>query len=278
VHNLTNANGKLFFAASTDSNGAELWKSDGTTSGTQLIKDIYPGPRNSNPSELTNSNGTLFFSARDASSGYELWKSDGTPAGTAMLRDILPGSTGSLPHQMTQVRADGRVLFAASDGVSGMELWESNGTPQGTVRLQDLAPGYASANPAAFTLAGSTIFFAADSDSGRELWMLDQSALGTPIANSARIAVKVDTPYFGRLDAVDLDGRALTYTITDNGNQGVAAITNATSGTFTYTPNPGASGRDTFTFGVTNGQYESEIATVQVIIVTPRGYLPASYK
>src|SRR5262249_31643835 len=42
--NLTNVNGTLFFTAN-DSNGTELWKSDGTQAGTVLVKDIMAGSR-----------------------------------------------------------------------------------------------------------------------------------------------------------------------------------------------------------------------------------------
>src|SRR6266511_5322221 len=37
---LANVNGTLFFRANDGTNGYELWKSDGTTSGTALVKDI----------------------------------------------------------------------------------------------------------------------------------------------------------------------------------------------------------------------------------------------
>src|SRR3712207_8635962 len=47
-----------------------LFRSDGTTSGTVLVKDIYPGaaPNHSFPSELVNVNGTLYFRAQDGRS------------------------------------------------------------------------------------------------------------------------------------------------------------------------------------------------------------------
>ena len=83
---LTNVNGTLFFSA--DDGGStrrELWKSDGTTAGTVLVKDIWPGLGSSSPRELTNVNGTLFFSAREFSNNFELWKSDGTAAGTVLV-------------------------------------------------------------------------------------------------------------------------------------------------------------------------------------------------
>src|SRR5262249_5413244 len=49
------------FAANDGVHGRELWRTDGTEEGTVLVKDISPGPENSNPTSLTNVNGTLFF-------------------------------------------------------------------------------------------------------------------------------------------------------------------------------------------------------------------------
>ncbi|MCH8272832.1 MAG: T9SS type A sorting domain-containing protein [Candidatus Marinimicrobia bacterium] len=71
---LTNVNGTLFFRANDGTNGGELWKSDGTASGTVMVKDIIPGEGGSFPSDLTNVNGTLFFKANDGTNGEELWK------------------------------------------------------------------------------------------------------------------------------------------------------------------------------------------------------------
>ncbi len=71
-----------FFSAWERLHGKELWKSDGTSDGTQLIKDINPGSDNSDPYQFYNLNGTLFFSAEEPSAGRELWKSNGTESGT----------------------------------------------------------------------------------------------------------------------------------------------------------------------------------------------------
>ena len=88
-YNLTNVNNTLFFTAYDGANGQELWKSDGTETGTVLVKDIYTGEGNSSyPYNLTNVNGTLYFIANDGTNGYELWKSDGTEAGTVLVKDI----------------------------------------------------------------------------------------------------------------------------------------------------------------------------------------------
>ncbi len=37
----------LYFTGNNDSNGAELWKSDGSEAGTVLVKDIYTGIQSS---------------------------------------------------------------------------------------------------------------------------------------------------------------------------------------------------------------------------------------
>jgi ELWxxDGT repeat protein len=88
--------GVAFFVngSSVNGYGIELWKSDGTTAGTVLVKDINPGSSDSSPASLTNFNGTLYFRANDGVNGYELWKSDGTAAGTVLVKDINPGSSG----------------------------------------------------------------------------------------------------------------------------------------------------------------------------------------
>ena len=39
--------GSLFFTTDDGTSGVELWKSDGTASGTKLVKDIFPGPASS---------------------------------------------------------------------------------------------------------------------------------------------------------------------------------------------------------------------------------------
>ncbi|MCY7349968.1 MAG: hypothetical protein LH606_04790 [Cytophagaceae bacterium] len=89
---LTNVNGTLYFRADDATNGFELWKSDGITGGTVLVKDILTGSSGSDPRDLTNFNGTLYFTADDGIHGPELWKSDGTREGTILVKDINPGN------------------------------------------------------------------------------------------------------------------------------------------------------------------------------------------
>jgi ELWxxDGT repeat protein len=71
---MTNVSGMLYFRANNGATGTELWKSDGTSSGTVLVRDIRSGVNSSNPTSLTNVNGTLYFRANDGTTGNELWR------------------------------------------------------------------------------------------------------------------------------------------------------------------------------------------------------------
>ena len=79
---LTAVGNTLFFKATNGQNGFELWKSNGTSSGTVMVKDINSGSMgqaSSNPNYLTEMGNTLYFSAMDnTNNGHQLWKSDGT--------------------------------------------------------------------------------------------------------------------------------------------------------------------------------------------------------
>ena len=100
---LVEINGTVFFTANDGSLGTELWKSDGTSSGTVLVRDIWYGSSSSTTRYLTNVNGTLYFTSNDGSTGYELWKSDGTSSGTVRVLDIRSGTSGSSPFYLTNV-------------------------------------------------------------------------------------------------------------------------------------------------------------------------------
>jgi ELWxxDGT repeat protein len=65
--------GLAVFAGSDGVSGVELWFTDGTTSGTRMLQDVWPGPRGSDPAAFFVANGNLFFSANDGVHGREPW-------------------------------------------------------------------------------------------------------------------------------------------------------------------------------------------------------------
>ena len=174
-------NTAVYFAVSTSTgaNGTELWRSDGTTAGTSMLVDIYPGLNSSSPTWLTPSGQILFFSAINANNGKELWKTGGTAETTELIKDIAPGMNGSYPEFLVSDGAGG-IYFAANDGTSGTELWHSDGTAANTRMVIDIRPGSNSSYPENLTIAGTNLFFTADNGiHGRELWVTNGTAEGT---------------------------------------------------------------------------------------------------
>lgn len=180
---LTVVGSTVFFTAEDEDHGRELWKTNGSDSGTVLVKDIQDGDETyyeSNPSILTAAGSTLFFVANDGEHGRELWKSTGSEAGTTMVKDIRTDS-GYSSSQISSITPVGStVYFSAGDATNGEELWKSNGTSAGTTLVKDIRAGSESSSPRNLTAVGSAVFFAAeDAARGTELWRTDGSSAGT---------------------------------------------------------------------------------------------------
>jgi uncharacterized repeat protein (TIGR01451 family) len=213
-YNFTVVGNTLFFTASTEATGYELWKSDGTAAGTVLIKDIYSGIVSSYPSFLTDVNGTLFFIADNGTNGFELWKSDGTVAGTVMVKDILLGNVYHYPEYLTNV--NGTLFFTAYTEANGEELWKSDGTAAGTVIVKDIRPGAESyPSPSGLTNVNGTLFFTTDNGTnGDELWKSDGTAAGTVLVKDINPGSEGSYPYF----LTDVNGTL--FFVANNGTNG----------------------------------------------------------
>ena len=161
---LTSIDGTLFFSANDGTHGSELWKSDGTAAGTELVADIHLGRYASYPKSLTNVNGTLFFIANDGTHGRELWKSDGTATGTVLVADINPSSTyssSSGPSGLTNV--DGTLFFSANDGITRQRAVEERRHGRRNRHWSsDINPGSRIPPPSNLTNVNGTLFFTAN--------------------------------------------------------------------------------------------------------------------
>ena len=179
---------QTFFIASDYVHGYELWVTDGTESGTSLVKDIYPGLGDGcfnratitrKASKLQTLGKNVYFFATDGTHGFELWRSDGTEFGTVMVKDIMTGAASS-SVDLLLVRAGSYIYFAANDALHGTELWKTDGTDTGTVMLKDIYPGPQSGNPQYFFADSDIIYFAAnDKINGYGLWKSNGTEDGT---------------------------------------------------------------------------------------------------
>lgn len=222
---LTSFQGRSFFFADDGVAGTELWTSDGTNTGTTLVKDLAAGSASSFPSHLTKAlgklfffaNGTLctsdgttagtlplspglrvdedvgivefqgrvFFSANDATHGFELWESDGTTAGTRFFKEFEPGVGNGLVG--SPIVVNGKLLIPATSAATGSEWWVSDGSAASTTLLRDLHPGTGSGIVGRNTcVAGGKLYWCADDGGhGLELGCTDGTPAGTTLIDVA---------------------------------------------------------------------------------------------
>ena len=135
VFTVTASSARAFFFASDDEHGEELWATDGTASGTYLVKDIVPGEDSNSNYELVSVGERVFFGMSDFSIssqyssqfGNELWTSDGSEGGTYMVRNIAPDSQGSFPVGFHAI--GNRLLFVADAyNGRGQQLFITDGS------------------------------------------------------------------------------------------------------------------------------------------------------
>jgi ELWxxDGT repeat protein len=234
---------KLLFIGTTPEYGPELMVSDGTESGTKVLRDFEPGPddglfRLKDPVEL---NGQAYFLGNDT-----LWTTDGTPEGTQAVfakpeganydlvkydnRIVLEGDSKlwfmdgtedgtevlnllsdiGIYRPRNMIVYDGLLYFTATDdtqlksGTLGRELWKTDGTVEGTVLVKDIYSGSRNSNPEELTVINDKLYFSArDRHHARELWVTN----GKPERSA-----EVD---FENLEPIDFPGVELEVEFTE---------------------------------------------------------------
>ncbi len=179
VSELTDLGGTLLFAANDPTLGNELWSSDGSVAGTQILADLNPGSADSSPFGLGVAGTDLYFGARDPTLGAELWKTDGTVPGTVFVKDIHSGAADSDPTTIGALA--GKALLSANDGVFGVEPWSSDGTSAGTNLVLDINDATDPSSPDYLGSGANLLMFAASDSTptNRKLWVSDGSETGT---------------------------------------------------------------------------------------------------
>jgi VCBS repeat-containing protein len=85
-----------------------------------------------------------------------------------------------------------------------------------------------------------------------------------PVTTDQSLATNEDTALTGAVTATDVDGDTLTYSVVGGPTHG--DLTFNPDGSFTYTPAADFNGSDSFTFKASDGQADSNVATVGITI------------
>ena len=206
---LTPSGNSLYFLTSESNDSGipvELWKSDGTSSGTTVVTSIPNAYLNYGSSAPTDVNGKVYFAVENGSTDtadnqFQLWTSDGTASGTTEVTSLNGSMQGA-------VALGNKLVFTQFDSTgSGPSLWVSDGTAAGTVQLQDF-PSSGPFDPwnansiLSMTVAGNTLYFVAMSGTSLQLWETDGTVAGTVPVTTANagsgINNLVKTSWHGR--------------------------------------------------------------------------------
>lgn len=160
----------------------ELWKTNGSPAGTQLVLNLIKDRTHPDYSEygkgdknfgneyaaLVNFDGKLYVSGRD-NFGWGLWRTDGTPEGTEKLPDVLPNRSTVIMTQLTVYRHN---LFFFAATPNGMGLWKLGANQSIATLVQD---GLIA--PRSLTVVSGKLAFT--NNDAQELWRSDGSKAGT---------------------------------------------------------------------------------------------------
>ncbi|TRX76530.1 Ig-like domain-containing protein [Pseudomonas mangiferae] len=239
-----------------------------------------------------NADGTFTYTPASGYSGpdsfsYQVTDSDGGVATAVVTIDVgaanhAPVSTGPIATQSASDAgpftlnvagnfsdADGDPLTYSASGLpAGLSIDPATGLISGTLANNASTQGLNGSG------AYTVVVAASDGNGGRVelLFTLNVSNPAPTTANSS-FSTAEDTPYSGQLNASDVDGDALTFSVTQAPTHG-SLVLNA-DGSFTYTPTADYNGPDSFTYQVRDA--DGGLATAVVSLsVTPENDAPTA--
>ncbi|MCF8367719.1 MAG: T9SS type A sorting domain-containing protein [Bacteroidales bacterium] len=124
----------IYFEANDgDNSHILLYKSDGTSLGTSLVKSIDDS---GNLYHFTSTNDMIYFTLKKGTSLNQLWRSDGTSNGTILISENNDWSIRNI------IPVENDIIFLSKN-----EVWFSNGTEMGTQHIQTINGHFGSDDP-----------------------------------------------------------------------------------------------------------------------------------
>jgi ELWxxDGT repeat protein len=177
-------NGELFFAAYENvTTRMEIWKSDGTTSGTTLLKNIGGNNINGNPRDFLKWSNELLFHV-DQSNNSFIYRTDGSIPGTVSLQN------GLVYNYKMPIVFNNELYFQGSDQELN-KLSSINGTPTLVYDVGGATyPGRS--NPE--VIYANKLFFTAETYySEPQIWSTDGTSVGTTLVKTFGYAAATST-------------------------------------------------------------------------------------
>ena len=115
------------------SNYSELWRSDGTLSGTYKLANVMQ--TGSTPASVNYLDFLYFVATVGDTSAIGLWRTDGSVAGTVLVKQVSDQAYG---HDAKIAVFSSRIFIYF--GENGSRLWKSDGTSTGTVEFLNVVP------------------------------------------------------------------------------------------------------------------------------------------
>jgi ELWxxDGT repeat protein len=162
----------------------QLWASDGTQTGTRMIRLLGAQPQAGALTGFKVVGGRAFFIAHGTTEEQELWVTDGTPQGTRLLSDFTaPLPFGQTPSVMAGVQAIGdAVYYVAADSPADRGLWRTDLTTGSRKKLfPACSQNCAQKVGPKLQVSAGRLFFSVEDEFARpaQLWVTDGTTGGT---------------------------------------------------------------------------------------------------
>ncbi len=134
----------MWFGANNGTGGNEPWMTDGTSGGTTLVTDLFPGATGSNPRDffiIPSFFTIILFTAQTAATGREpyIMIAGGMPS---ILSDVNAGAPSSNPYGYSYNADQSKIVFVANTSAQGTEPWQTDLGSTGIVKDIDALPAY----------------------------------------------------------------------------------------------------------------------------------------